>query len=163
MITDPYLKTSSGKLMPKTRGDIVTLSSEADCDLGRVVNSPFIIKGPGEYEIKGVFISGIVSQERTAYLYRIDGLRICYLSAAERLTEKQTEQLNGIDILMVPASKKAMAMIEPLEPKIIIPMNSTSEFLKESGWGKGKIKPVDKLTVGPSSLPEEREVIWLKK
>ena len=63
-------------------------------------------------------------------------------------------------------------MTKQLEPKIVIPMHyktrnlsfeldPVEKFLEEIG--KEEIKPVDKLVVTPSSLPEEMEVIWLKK
>ena len=162
IITDPYDKTVSGRLMPKVKADIVTLSSKETTALDRVVGSPFIIKGPGEYEIKGVFIFGIPLEKSTAYVFKIDGLRICHLGdSIGKLTEKQIEKLGEIDVLMVPANKKAVTLIEQLEPRIVVPMNSTIKFFKEIG--EEKIKPLKKLEVTPSSLPEEREVVWLKK
>lgn len=162
VVTDPYDQTASGKLMPKLRADIVTLSSDTHRDVSRIVDSSFIIKGPGEYEIKGVSIFGISLGENTAYVYGIDDLTLCHLvNSTWELTDKQTEELGEIDILLVPDNKRAVAIIERLEPKIVIPMNSSGEILGEIG--KEKVKPVKRLRVVPSSLPEEREVVWLKK
>lgn len=162
VLTDPYGKTASGSLIPKVKADIVTLSHKGRWAIDRIVGSPFIIKGPGEYEIKGVSIFGVSLGDNTAYVYEIDGLKTCHISnSTGKLTEKQAEEFGEIDILLVPAKKKAVAIVEQLEPKIVIPMNRAGEFLKEVG--KEEIRPIKKLKVAPSSLPEEREVVWLKK
>lgn len=192
VVTDPYDKETFGKLMPKVMADIVTVShSHHDHSATeRISDSPFIIQGPGEFEIKGVEIFGIPSLhdkkngkdrgENTIYLYKIDGVRLCHLGdQGQKLTDKQIERLNGIDVLMIPVggvytlnAKEAVSVVEQLEPKIVIPMHfktadllfeleSLEKFLGEIG--KEKAKPINKLTVTPSSLPEEREVVWLKK
>jgi len=188
VITDPYDKSVFGKLMPKTKADIVTVShSHHDhCAVDRVDGSPFIINGPGEYEIKGVDIMGIASThgpergKNTIYIYTIDDLKFCHLGdLGEKLNDRQRETLDGIDVLMIPVggiytlnAKEAAFVTNQLEPKVVIPMHyktrnlsfnldPVEKFLEEIG--KEEIKPVDKLVVTPSSLPEEMEVIWLKK
>lgn len=192
VVTDPYDKETFGKLMPKAMADIVTVShSHHDhWAVERISGSPFIIQGPGEYRIKAVEIFGLPSfhdkkngQERgrnTIYLYRIDNLRVCHLGdLGQKLNDKQRERLNGIDVLMVPVggvytlnAKEAVSVVEQLEPKIVIPMHYKTQDLKVKleplekfllEIGKENIRPVKKLTVTPSSLPEEREVVWLKK
>lgn len=192
VVTDPYDKEVFGKLMPKTKTDIVTVSHahHDHNDVERIDGFPFIIEGPGEYEIKGVEILGITSfhdkkqgsqrGKNTIYLYRMDGLVLCHLGdLGQKLSDEQREKLNGIDILMVPVggtytlnAKEAVFVIEQLEPKIVIPMHfKTADLSFELGMvekffeeiGKEKIKPIKKLTVTSSSLPEEMEVVWLKK
>lgn len=161
LVTDPY-ERNDGQLMTKTKADIVTLSGQEKPSLNRLVGKPFVIQGPGEYEIRGVSIFGLPFGETTAYLYRWDELKIAYLASLNgKLTEKQIEELGEIDIFLVPGLKKALTMIEQLEPKILIPINSSPEFLVEIGE-KG-LKPQKNLNVVKSTLPEEREVIWLKK
>ena len=62
IFTDPYAK-KIGLRPPRTRADIVTVSHEhfdhdnVEC----LKDNPFIIKTPGEFEIKKVFIKGIMS------------------------------------------------------------------------------------------------------
>ncbi len=191
-MTDPYDKEVFGKMMPITKADIVTISHlhHDHCSTERISNSPFIINGPGEYEIKGVEIFGISSfhdkkqgserGENTIYVYRLDDLRLCHLGdLGEKLTDKQIEKLNGIDVLMIPVggvytidAKEAVLVIDQLEPKIVIPMHFKTKdlsfelgpvenFLKE--MGKEGVKPKRSLNVTPSSLPDEREVVWLKR
>jgi len=164
LITDPC-----NKAMAKTHADIVTISNKHhDYNLEKITGNPFVIRGPGEYEIKEIGISGVHGGANTIYLYNFDDLQICHLgSLTEKLSDKQVEQLDGIDILFIPVDtidgRQALDVIEQLEPKIVIPMlfETLENFLKEIG--EKDLKPVDKLNVNPSTLPEERGVIWLKK
>lgn len=161
VLIDPYQKDESGKLLPKTKADIITFSHQKKLNIDRVVDSAFVISGPGEYEIKGVNILGLALDGATVYVYEIDGLKVCFLRKASQLTEKQQEGLGEIHVLLVPANEKTVRAIEQLEPKIVVPIKASREFFKE--MGQEELKPVNKLTVTPSSLPEEREVVWLKR
>ena len=60
IITDPYDK-NIGYTMPRVRADIITVSHEA---LGQTAATALksdarVLGRPGEYEVKGVFITGI--------------------------------------------------------------------------------------------------------
>jgi L-ascorbate metabolism protein UlaG (beta-lactamase superfamily) len=102
---------------------------------------PRVIDIPGEYSANGVNIIGLSSyhddkngEERgsnTLYILESEDLRICHLGdLGAKLSEKQFETINGIDILMVPIGGKytidgkvAVELIKKIEPKIIIPMH----------------------------------------
>ncbi|MEK7175862.1 MAG: hypothetical protein AAB695_00615, partial [Patescibacteria group bacterium] len=75
--------------------------------------SGFIIDGPGEYEIKNIFIKGFL--DRT-FLITFEGIKLCFLGS-----KADQEEIEDIDILFVrpDAYKAAVA----LEPAVIIPMN----------------------------------------
>ena len=147
---------------------------------------PVIIKGPGEYEVKGVFIHGFASktvyggQERinTIYVFEIDSIRVAYFGA---LSEKEIsaeikEDIGDIDIVIVPigndevlGANDAYKIAMKREPKIIIPMHygevgdkdALKDFLKEAG--EEKIVPVEKLTIKRKDLiGKEGEVVVLK-
>ncbi|MEK7124728.1 MAG: MBL fold metallo-hydrolase, partial [Patescibacteria group bacterium] len=135
--------------------------------------SPFIIEGPGEYEIKGVFIKGINSfhddkegKERganTIYTIETEGMKLCHLGdlGQSQLTDAQLEEIGTVDILMIPVggvytidSAQAPKIIGQIEPKMAIPMHyelpklkfkleSVDRFLK--AMGKNSIEPADKL------------------
>ncbi len=192
VVTDPYDRETFGKAMSKTKADIVTVShSHHDhCFLDRVVNSPFVVQGSGEYEIKGVSIWGIPSfhdkkagsqrGKNTIYIYHVDNLRLCHLGdLGHKLDDNQIERIGELDILMIPVggvytinAEEAAQVVSQLEPKIVIPMHykadglafeleSLDEFLEEMNE-KG-IKPVRSLKIVKATLPEERKVVWLKK
>ncbi|MFA5888985.1 MAG: MBL fold metallo-hydrolase [Candidatus Paceibacterota bacterium] len=145
----------------------------------------FLINGPGEYEVSGVFIKGFLSkstyggEERinTIYTINLEGINLCFLGALSQkdLSAETKEAIDGIDILFVPiggdgvldpASGHKLAV--QFEPKIIIPShygdvgvaNSLKSFLKEAG--EEGVKPVDKLTIKKKDLEgKEGEVIIL--
>ncbi len=115
---------------------------------------PFIINGPGEYEVKGVFIKGLPSKSglgmNTIYSISLENMNICFLGAmnSPELDAESEEALDGIDILFVPIGGeevldpvKAYKLAISLEAKIIIPMHygdmgmkdALKVFLKEAG------------------------------
>ena len=178
---------------PRGNADIVVVSHGHydHNNIKAISGAPFIIDGPGEYEIKGVSIKGLVGfhdqkqgEERgldTIYLIELDDLRICHLGdlGQPRLTDEQIEEIGEVDILLIPVggvytidARQAVEIAEQLEPSLIIPMHykipglkigldSADKFLKEMGIGK---KPaVEKLTLKKKDLADkEMEVVVMK-
>lgn len=148
-------------------------------EAGRGEKQPFIISGPGEYEVKDITASGFAcstkygSQERinTAYALTLDGLSILYLGALAGALSAEVLELDTPDILFVPVSgegtldaSEAERLAVKLEAKIIIPIlydaKSLKQFLKEAG--EEKVMPVDKLTIKPRDLAgKEGDVVVL--
>jgi L-ascorbate metabolism protein UlaG (beta-lactamase superfamily) len=143
----------------------------------------FIINGPGEYEIQGVFIKGLFSSSsydgsehiNTIYTVNFENMNLCFLGALGN-TEIPSETkagIDGVDILFVPIGgngtlnpTEAYKFAVSLEPSIIIPMNfdekSLKTFLKEGG-GEG-VKPVEKLTIKKKDLEgKEGEIFVLSE
>ena len=147
---------------------------------------PFVINGPGDYEIKGIFVKGVLSDAlveskkyiNTIYLFTLDSINIAFLGALSdsELSKESREALNSPDILFIPVggkgketglldAKMAAKLASSLEPKLIIPMDyddgSLKAFLKELGEEKTQV--VDKLTLKRKDLDnKEGEVIVLK-
>ncbi|MBU6431356.1 MAG: MBL fold metallo-hydrolase [Patescibacteria group bacterium] len=143
---------------------------------------PFVISGPGEYEIKGVFIKGFATKSNyggkerinTVYSVALEGMNLFFLGAlGEPDVKEAKEAVDGIDVLFVPIGGNGV--LEPsaaykfavsLEPKIIIPMhyggdsdkNALKVFLKEAG--AEETKHLDKLTLKKKDLEsKEGEVV----
>lgn len=135
----------------------------------------FVIKGPGEYEVSGVFIKGFLSksnygeEERinTIYTVALEGINLCFLGAIsdKDLSSEAKEAIDGIDILFVPIGGEGVVdpatahkLAVQFEPKLIIPShfgevgdkNALKTFLKEAG--EESVKPVDKLTIKKKDL-----------
>jgi L-ascorbate metabolism protein UlaG (beta-lactamase superfamily) len=152
-----------------------------------------VVEGPGEYETKGVEILGIQTfhdkkegNERglnTVYVIRMDGISICHLGdLGHQLSDSQLEEINGVDILMIPVggvytidAAEAVKVIDSIEPKIVIPMHykipglaaeaaglhKIDEFCSEMGISKNKVE--EKLVIKKKDLPsEETKVVLLK-
>ena len=134
-------------------------------------NVPFAIHGPGDYEVRDIFIKGIMSETtlsdkkyiNTIYSLTIENISICFLGAISN-SKKNTDivgQIESPDILFVPvgndellSASEAYKIAVTLEPKIIIPMDyddkSLKAFLKEGG--QESVKAIDKLTIKAKDL-----------
>lgn len=130
---------------------------------------PFVIDGPGEYEISGICVKGIRSGLNTIYSLSFDDITMCHLGALSDgdFDAKLKEDIGEIDILFVPTGKttadilNAARIVAHLEPKIIIPMHykekDLNQFLKE--FGNGSIAPVEKLTIKKKDLSDKKNQI----
>jgi L-ascorbate metabolism protein UlaG (beta-lactamase superfamily) len=143
---------------------------------------PFVISGPGEYEIKEVFIKGLPSKTKyggeerinTIYSVSLEGMNICFLGGVNtvELPKATDEAIEAVDILFVPiggngclAPAEAYKLAVSLEPKIIVPIiydeaknkDALKTFIKESGDNP---KPEPKLTLKKKDLEgKEAEVM----
>lgn len=149
---------------------------------------PFVIDGPGDYEVKEIFIKGVMSKAlissknfvNTIYSFTLDNIKIVFLGALSdsEISKETQETIDSPDILFVPIggkevnkevnlldAKTAAKFALLFEPKLIIPMsydnNSLKIFLKELGEEKAEV--IDKLTLKLKDLDgKEGEVMVLK-
>lgn len=142
VVTDPY--TDIGLKFPKhVEADIVTVSHDhTDHNgVGIIEGSPFVVSGPGEYEIKGVGIVGLSSYHdaekgakrgrNTIYRIDIEGVSIVHLGdLGHTLTTADVEHFDTVDILCMPVggvytidAATAATIINEIEPSIVIPMH----------------------------------------
>lgn len=137
---------------------------------------PFVINGPGEYEIDGIFVRGFASagpdgKINTAYATTIDGIRLCHLGAlaSADLSAEAVEDIGEVDVLFVPIAggkfltpKDALKLATRLEAKIIVPTlyengAELKTFFKEAGE-EGAV--VDKLTIKKKDVDgKEGEIV----
>lgn len=160
---------------PKNDGQVLLMTSgEKPDDIGE----SFLINGAGEYDVKGMYIWGIDSDDKNIiYTIETEDIRICHLGRINQkeLTTAQLEEIGDVDILLLPIggngsieSKEALKIMEQIEPKITIPMNydipnlkdkleDLSPFLKSLGLKS--LPPVEKLSVKKKDLPSEEAKI----
>lgn len=190
IITDPY-DDSIGYSLGRPTADIV-FSSHPHPGHGFTAGVDAvskIIRGPGEYEVCGVFVTGISTfhdavegAERgrnTAYVIELDEVVLCHLGdLGHPLSSAQAEGMSNVEVLFVPVggvstidAAVAAETVRQLQPKIVVPMHFHTEalrfkldpvdgFLKEMGT-KADLPPQPKLTVTKSTLPEETHVVLL--
>jgi len=141
LVMDPYGEI--GLVLPKMSADIVTVSHEhGDHNaIEKIEGEPFVVRGPGEYEIKGVFIEGVESDhdkrggaergKNTIYVIHMDDLVVCHLGdLGSKLSVEQIDKIGNVDILLVPVggqvtieAEGAVDAINEIEPKVAIPMH----------------------------------------
>lgn len=198
VVIDPFDPVFTGLKLPKELSADVVLSTHDHKDHNNTgaINSPtgeksIMFKDPGEYEVGGVVITGILSfhddtngSERgknIIFNILLDRLNIVHLGdlGQTKLTEEQLTQIGEVDILLIPVGsvytidgKAAAGIVSQLEPKIIIPMHykidglkfeleGVEGFLKEMG-AEG-VSAVAKLSITKDKLPEEPGVVLLSK
>ncbi len=151
--------------MGRPTASIVTVShgDEHHSFAGGVNGEPFVVDGPGEYEIADVLISGVRTgkpimagsngangaphKRNTAYVMEVDGLRICHLGdLSETLSDEQIEHLGTVDVAMVPVGgghvigpTKAAEVVSQLEPNLVIPMH-----YRIAGTKSEELEPVER-------------------
>lgn len=171
LVIDPFSSKMTGLRMSKVTADAVlcTHGHLDHHDLERVEGYRVVIDAPGEYEVGGAQILGIAAFHITLYQIKLEGLTLAHLGdLGQTLTDKMVEELDGVDILMIPTGgvntigpAEAAQVVAQLEPKIVIPMHYPVDlFLKE--MGKEGVKPQPKLVITKDKLPEEMEVIVLE-
>jgi L-ascorbate metabolism protein UlaG (beta-lactamase superfamily) len=142
VVLDPFSK-EIGLTLPRMQADIVTVSHE---HLGHnhttsIGGSPHVINGPGEYEVKNIFVTGIGAYHDaeqgksrgkvTIYLVEMEDLVICHLGDLGHVpTQEQIEAIGHVDILLVPVGgfnalnvSQAAEVMSLLEPRVVIPMH----------------------------------------
>ncbi len=186
VVTDPYSKTI-GLPELKLRADVVTVSHQAKghSHISAVTGSKQVLNGPGEYEIGGVFITGIATfnhdnhERNVLYVFEMGGLSVAHLGDLQQVPEqKEIEALGQVNVLLVPvgggkslSAAQAAELVSILEPNIVIPMHyhvprlkidleGVDRFLKEMGVTEAKEESTLKLTQG--RLPEETETVILQ-
>ena len=190
VVTDPYDNDSIGYDALKLKADIVTVSHDAagHNNTKVVKGTSHVITGPGEFEIGGVFITGVQTNghgkksddelRNTLYVFDYDGITIAHLGDLQRVpSQTEVEALGAVNVALVPVggggglnAAKAAEVISLLEPNIVIPMHydtkdsklkldSLDKFLKEMGLGTAEAEESIKVT--RTGLPQETHVIVL--
>lgn len=186
VVTDPY-PPELGYQLPRFSGTIATVSHDgSNHNQTRAVRGkPYVIDGPGEYEVGGVFVTGVATNpsvdkaaRNTAYLIEIEGILVCHMGVLDALPSQEVvEALDGIDILLLPVGgrsvltpAKAADVVSVVEPAIVIPMlyaspdleadlGSVKRFLSE--MAVEAVEPIAELKITKSQLPEPSRIVVL--
>jgi len=183
---NPFSKDEELKIerVPKFKADICLISKDDKKfnNFKIFEGNPLILKEPGEYEVKDIFIKGLADFysdfSNTIFEIKAEGINLLNLGVFKnsKLTQDTLSKISEIDILIVPIGKEALeakeaiSVINSLEPKIIIPINLASNqktkneaienFIKEISL---KSETLDKLSIKKSDLStDEQKIIILK-
>ena len=189
-ICDPLGRKATGIQLPRVRADIVTISSSSSAHVqgtDTVTGKPKILRGPGDFEIKQVLVTGMPTSKNgtrnIAFFLDFDGLTVGHLGELGQVPASAGgEELGDIDVLLAPVSgphipdvSRIAEVISQLDPRIVVPMQYRHEgirseqseslepvdrFLKELGISDPEV--TDTLKLSKSSLPEETQVVLLR-
>ncbi len=162
VVTDPY-DDSLGYPSLKLKADIVTVSHAAPGhdNVDAVKGEKRALMGPGEYEIGGVFVTGIPTNRsdgdkkkgkggeaktNTVYVFDYDGITVCHLGDLDHVpTQSQIEALGAVNVALVPVggggglnAAQAAEVISLIEPSLVVPMHYRTDS------GSSSLDPVSK-------------------
>lgn len=179
---DPFSK-EIGLTPPRFRADVVlvTHGHPDHANVETFPGEPFAISGPGEYETRGIAVSGIATFHDAAEgkdrglntIFRIEteGMVLAHMGdfGEAKIREETLDALGDVDILFVPVGgtytidgETAADIVNQVEPRIVIPMHyalpglkvklaPVNDFLKAHG---AKGEELDKLVIKKKDLPE---------
>lgn len=188
IVTDPF-SSQIGLAAPRLKADVVTISHDepGHNNLEAVRGNEHVLTGPGEYEIGGVFISGIAmhsAQEgetprwNVGYHFQYGSLSVLHLGDLAHVPEQSTiESLGEVNVVLVPVgggnslrAAQAADVIAMIEPQFIVPMHyelpglnlplePLEKFLKV--MGVSTVQEEEFLRVTSANLPEQPQVVVL--
>jgi L-ascorbate metabolism protein UlaG (beta-lactamase superfamily) len=194
VVTDPFDSKSIGYSALRLKSDIVTVSHAAPghSNTDAVKGISHVIDGAGEFEIGGVFITGVQTDggssrkkgkddaaRNTIYVFDYDGITVAHLGDLKHTpTQSEIESLGTINVALVPVggggglnAAKAAEIISLLEPNLVIPMHYSTPDVKLrldalnkfiKEMGLSQTETQPSLKVTRSSLPHETHVIVLE-
>jgi L-ascorbate metabolism protein UlaG (beta-lactamase superfamily) len=180
----------SGYSLGKVQADMVTVSNShpGHSYLETLQEGYRLIKGPGEYEMKDIYITGIPAfhddekgkklGKNTVYVIEMEGITLCHLGdLGHSLTPEVTGEIGNINVLFIPVGghstiggTAAADMVRNLNPGFVVPMHYKTadekddlefpeKFLKELGLKDLAVQT--KLIVTRTNIPAATQVIML--
>jgi len=153
VVIDPYGKGIGLTTLVPSRfsADVLAITHDhpGHNNAAMVGGDPKVINGPGEYEVKGVSVQGVSAFHDdeggarlgrvTMYAITIDEVVVAHLGdLGHGLSEAQQSQLGTIDVLLLPvgggnslSATAAAAVVNQLEPKVVVPMHYRLPGLKQ--------------------------------
>lgn len=189
LATDPF-GPSSGLRPPRFQADIALISHDnpnhnaveqlKSRNASGDKEQTFIVQSPGEYEYQSITIRGIDTfhdsqggtkyGKNTVYHFEIENITLLHMGdfGEKKLPPAIQDEPGNIDILFIPvgggatlSAKQAHAIIQEVEPNIVIPMhykiknlstklNGVSAFLQE--LDASGVTPQEKFTIKSRDL-----------
>jgi L-ascorbate metabolism protein UlaG (beta-lactamase superfamily) len=187
VVTDPY-SSEIGLTPPSLKADVVTISHDVPGhnNVEMIKTSPYVLSGPGEYEVGGIFIMGIAlhntseanPRRNVGYMIEYDSLTVLHLGDLDHVPEQSViEEIGVVNVLMLPVgggvglkASEAAEVVSLIEPHYVVPMHyaqpsvkldldPAERFLK--AMGVSHPQETDTLRVSAATLPEQPQVVML--
>jgi L-ascorbate metabolism protein UlaG (beta-lactamase superfamily) len=189
ILTDPY-GDAVGKLGRPT-ADVVTISHDhpGHNNAAGVSVQAKLVRGPGEYDVRGVAITGVQTAHDAAggrergrnvvYAIYVDDISICHLGDLGHVpTAEQAEAIGRVDVLLLPVGPRArlsptqaLEVVNLLDPRVVVPMHHQASPRDSDAAAVGALcrelgaavpAAQARLALTGETLPEERRVVALE-
>ena len=184
-LADPYLPDPKFQNL-QIKTDLITVSRPSR-ELRNIVPNvrkpAYVIDGPGEYEVGGIFVNAVWNGQNNGQpdgalpslicTFAIDGVAICHLGQLEAPPSKEIlEAITPVDVLIIPpggrdklSGVQAARIVSATSPKVVIPMEYASgerengddgidSFLREAGLEAAD--PVPAVSYSRTTLPDDK-------
>ena len=187
--TDP-IESYTGLSAPRFKTDITiktvmnAIAQEDEKPVAINEEGGITIAGPGEYEAKGIHVTGWALTKssdkemlRSIFKIETEEISLGLLGHMSDFNDPEIlEELGEVDILIIPgggepyiSQEAAAKLVRQIEPKLVIPSffkvpglkrksDDAAEFLKQLGL---KTTPVEKISVKKKELGEKMQVAVL--
>lgn len=148
--TDPKGKTTADAML--------LLGASRTSDLFRE-DTGVVFQGPGEYEVKGVKITGFKTEGETVYTMSVDGMSVFVGRVTSSVKAK--DKLHEHDVAVFFADEVLpQATMGLLNPNVIVFYGEKAAENTKS-FGKEEVAAVGKYTTTKDKLPAEKEFVLL--
>jgi L-ascorbate metabolism protein UlaG (beta-lactamase superfamily) len=187
IVTDPFDLPPG---TPPQSGDVVTTSRRLPRERLLLGDFYHLVDGPGEYEIRGVPLTGVATVRQSGagaggsgdawawrnvvYTMVLDGVAVCHLGRLDQgLAAAQLQELGTPDVVLLAlgegeglAAAQAVQLASQLEAKLLVPvpLGPQGEAAVERfcrELGADPQNVVPRLSVTASGLPAQTQVVRL--
>jgi L-ascorbate metabolism protein UlaG (beta-lactamase superfamily) len=136
----------SGLKPTRQTAQVIAVTEKEGRDWSSVGGTPFVVDIPGEFEKDNAFVYGLSlpsDHGRVHFRIEFEDLSIGHLGSLDHaITNGELEQLEGVDILILPVGGKtvltaeqAAEIINQVEPRIVIPIQYQADGMKSNYSG----------------------------
>lgn len=172
VLLDPAFK---GAAAPQ-ESELVVAAEAGENRLGSGVQ-PQVVGRPGEYEIRGVGVTGTVSGGVPVFAAEVDEVNVCELvRLPSELDPDVLEALGSVDVLAVsleggtaPRAREVANLVAQVQPPILIPIGyrpgadgspgELASLVQEMGLGQVTAQAKLSLSGAPAETDETRVVV----
>lgn len=151
--------------LPRNLKSDLALLSQGEENTITLSGDPFIIKSPGEFEVKGVMIYVLetpgTKKAGLIFHFETESISLVFLNGFKgEMDEEMIDRLGAVDILLLPcgnnetlSAEAAANLVKQLEPRLVIPHSFNPPGRKDP------FEPIDKF----AKLLGQKEKEWLPK
>lgn len=138
----------------KVEADGIVILTGEDFDAAKIEGARVVLRGPGEYEVSGIKISGVKSGKHLVYKLNVDGIDVALTRGSS--IESAKDQLSDHKILILYADATIdSSLIATLEPNVVVLYGEQAKDFEKD------LLPTGKFSITREKLPEKMETVIL--
>ncbi|MBI2431228.1 MAG: hypothetical protein HYV39_04400 [Candidatus Levybacteria bacterium] len=149
LVVDPQV------IREKVEADGIVILTQEDFAAAKIEGARVVLRGPGEYEVSGIKISGVKVGGHLVYKLHVDGINIALTTGSA--TEGLKDQLSDHHILILYADAAIdSSIVATLEPRVVLFYGQQAKDFVKDGVSTAKF------FITKEKLPEKMETVILQ-